>query len=82
MTKAELIKALADIPDDAEVCIAYINDADIHPINNVKKLYSNGVYLETEEVPNIENLQNMAEALLEQGILSRDDIDLLEDFIC
>lgn len=80
MTKSELIRALGDVPEDADICIAYKNDSDMHPINNVKKLYNKGAYLETDEIPCLEALQDMAEALL-KGSLSRDDIKRLEEFI-
>lgn len=82
MTKAQLLNALADIPDDADIFITYKDDEDLHPINYIKQTYSKGAYLQTDEIPTIENLQNLAEALLRQGGLAKCDVHLLEDFIC
>ena len=62
MTKAELIKALADIPDDADIYVTYKDDGDIHPINYIKQLHSKSAYLQTDELPTIENLQCIADS--------------------
>lgn len=81
MTKAQLIKALADIPDSAEVVISYNNDTDFHPATVVKDLHQRQVLIETDENMSMDGMFEMAEAILEGGSLLSPEKARLEEFL-
>lgn len=82
MTKAQLIKALADIPDNEEIVISYKDDTEWHEITNIKRFTSH-VMLESDENLNMDGMYSMAEAILEEDscVIMDNDRTKLEDFI-
>lgn len=86
MTKADLIKKLESLDDDAEIVISYQYDNDWHDIDQIK-LYQNNhkVMLQTNENPSFESLQCMAEGLYQDEYENKtdnhEDKMRLEDFI-
>ena len=81
MTKAQLITALADIPDSAEIVISYKDDTAFHSVAVVKDLHQRQALLESDENMNMDGMFEMAEAILEEGSLLGPEKSRLEEFL-